>query len=243
MRKLLLLLFLFTFSVSMMADNYVVNSAKLNVRATPSASGKLLGKLTKGAVIDVTSISKGFAKFTYNGKTGYVSAKYLTKQAVKEAAPAQEQQPVVEEQQPIEEVPSSVSTIYFFFDSKFYYPSVPIAFNGEQVFGMEGKVCESKMTGTRYSESMRKITVRGEGRIVISCDVTWADKPYHNELPLTVSDGGVYYVKYHVAGIIDGFINKRNFIMEQIPIKKGLKELEKAGKKYTVNDDIEYILK
>ena len=31
--------------------------------------------------------------------------------------------------------------------------------------------------------------------------------------------------------------------MEQIPIKKGLKELEKAGKKYTVNDDIEYILK
>ena len=243
MRKLVLLLFLICINVSMMAENYVVNSAKLNVRATPSASGKLLGKLTKGAVIDVASVSKGFAKFTYNGKTGYVSAKYLTKQAVEEAAPAQEHQPVVEEQQPVEEVPSSMATIYFFFDSKFYYQSVPIAFNGEQVFGMEGKVCESKMTGTRYSESMRKITVRGEGRIVISCDVTWADKPYHNELPLNISDGGVYYVKFHVAGLVDGFIKKRSFIMEQLPIKKGMKELEKAGKKYTVNDDFEYILK
>ena len=75
MRKLVLLLFLICINVAMMAENYVVNSAKLNVRATPSASGKLLGKLTKGAVIDVASISKGFAKFTYNGKTGYVSAK------------------------------------------------------------------------------------------------------------------------------------------------------------------------
>ena len=75
MRRLVFLVFIIAFSVAMMAENYVVNSAKLNVRATPSASGKLLGKLTKGAVIDVASVSKGFAKFTYNGKTGYVSAK------------------------------------------------------------------------------------------------------------------------------------------------------------------------
>ena len=51
----------------------------LNVRSGAGTKYKKIGLLKKGQKINITSISNNWAKFTYNGKTAYVSAKYLSK--------------------------------------------------------------------------------------------------------------------------------------------------------------------
>lgn len=56
---------------------YKVTATKLNVRVSPSTGASILGALSKGQVITVTSISGGWATITYQGKTGYVSSGYL----------------------------------------------------------------------------------------------------------------------------------------------------------------------
>lgn len=60
-------------------SNYrVTSSSRLNVRKSPSTSGAVLGTFQSGQEIEVISIDRGWAKVKYNGKTGYVSDKYIT---------------------------------------------------------------------------------------------------------------------------------------------------------------------
>ncbi len=60
-------------------NNYkVTSSSRLNVRKSPSTSAAVLGTFSSGQQIEVISISKGWAKVKYNGKTGYVSEKYIS---------------------------------------------------------------------------------------------------------------------------------------------------------------------
>ena len=54
-------------------------TSSLNVRSGPSTKYKILGKLKKGEAITINSTSDNWAKFTYKGKTAYVSTKYLQK--------------------------------------------------------------------------------------------------------------------------------------------------------------------
>lgn len=57
-----------------------VNTGTLTVRSTGSVSGKAIDYISKGTKVTVTTtLSNGWAKVSYNGKTGYVNAKYLTK--------------------------------------------------------------------------------------------------------------------------------------------------------------------
>lgn len=63
-----------------------VNSGKLNVRKTASASGAIVTKLAKGQAVTVTSQSKGWARISVKGKNGYVSSKYIAPKTVKKAA-------------------------------------------------------------------------------------------------------------------------------------------------------------
>lgn len=65
-------------------EKYVVTtkSTPLNVRETPSANGKKIGKLDKGQeVLLKKSTTDGWMELTTNGKVtmGYVSAQYVTK--------------------------------------------------------------------------------------------------------------------------------------------------------------------
>ena len=61
-------------------SHYVnVDSGNLNLRKAPSTSSAILGKLAKGQEVTVNSNSKGWAKVTVKGKTGYVSAQYIAK--------------------------------------------------------------------------------------------------------------------------------------------------------------------
>ena len=50
----------------------------LNIRATPSKKGTVLGTINNGALVDVIEISDGWAKVSYRGEEiGYVSSDYL----------------------------------------------------------------------------------------------------------------------------------------------------------------------
>ncbi len=66
--------------VSALAENNykVISSSRLNVRKAPSTTGQILGTFASGQQIEVLKIDKDWAKVKYNGKTGYVNAKYIT---------------------------------------------------------------------------------------------------------------------------------------------------------------------
>jgi cell wall-associated NlpC family hydrolase len=54
-----------------------VNSGSLNMRNKPATSGKVVAKLPKNQLVTLSSQSKGWAKVSTNGKTGYVSSQYI----------------------------------------------------------------------------------------------------------------------------------------------------------------------
>lgn len=57
----------------------IIGTSTVNIRTSASTSSKIVGKLKKGDIITVQSVSSGWAKFMYNGKVAFVSAKYLKK--------------------------------------------------------------------------------------------------------------------------------------------------------------------
>lgn len=97
--------------VSAMAENNykVTSSSRLNVRKAPSTSGQILGTFESGQQIEVINIDKGWAKVKFNGKTGYVSAKYIT--ALPKPEPRKEEskkeETVIREEQPKNEIPEA----------------------------------------------------------------------------------------------------------------------------------------
>jgi N-acetylmuramoyl-L-alanine amidase len=57
---------------------YICTSAEvLNIRKSPNTSSEVLGAIKPKQTIEVYSISNGWAKVKYQGKTAYASAKYL----------------------------------------------------------------------------------------------------------------------------------------------------------------------
>jgi hypothetical protein len=96
LRQICLLAVLMSFTlVSFGQSKYKVTVQRLNVRATPSVKGSPVGSLYEGAIVTVEEIREDWAVIKFNGKTCYVSAKYLA-----EVQPATESNntPVVEEQ-------------------------------------------------------------------------------------------------------------------------------------------------
>ena len=98
--------------VSALADNNykVTSSSRLNVRKSPSTTGQILGTFESGQQIEVLNIDKGWAKVKYKGKTGYVSAKYITelpKPEPRKEEPKKEEMVTVKEEPQQTEVPES----------------------------------------------------------------------------------------------------------------------------------------
>lgn len=56
---------------------YYVTADVLAVRSGPGTNYSIIGSLTYGQAINVTSINGGWAKFRYADRTGYVSAACL----------------------------------------------------------------------------------------------------------------------------------------------------------------------
>ena len=61
-------------------SKYICNGDNVNVRSGPGTSYSSIGKLSKGTVVRVRSISDGWAKIKFGTQIGYVYSKYLTKQ-------------------------------------------------------------------------------------------------------------------------------------------------------------------
>lgn len=80
LRKATLLTALILGVASVFAENNyrVTSSSRLNVRKSASTSATVLGTFNSGQEIEVLSVSNGWAKVKFNGKTGYVSEKYIT---------------------------------------------------------------------------------------------------------------------------------------------------------------------
>lgn len=70
---------------------YTVTTEKdpLNLRAEPRQSAKTLGKVPRGAYIEVTDFSDTWGNITYDGTNGWVNLSYCTKGDV-EVAPLEE---------------------------------------------------------------------------------------------------------------------------------------------------------
>lgn len=68
-------LFIFLFSS---AEDYT-NSQDLNVRSGAGASYSILGIIKNGSTVDVIEINGKWAKINYEGQTGYVSTKFISK--------------------------------------------------------------------------------------------------------------------------------------------------------------------
>lgn len=59
-----------------------VSVPSLNVRAMPSTSSEIVGKLTWGILIDVVEVDTEWSKITYNGQEAYVATPYITYPAI-----------------------------------------------------------------------------------------------------------------------------------------------------------------
>ena len=55
----------------------IVTASLLNLRESTSTSSSILAQIPNGTAVPVASISSGWAKVTYLGKSGYVSTAYL----------------------------------------------------------------------------------------------------------------------------------------------------------------------
>ena len=56
----------------------IVCDTTVNFRSEPNTSSTVQASLRNGTVVDVTGVTKGWYKATYNGKTGYIHPDYLS---------------------------------------------------------------------------------------------------------------------------------------------------------------------
>ena len=65
-------------STSTTRTGKIVCDTSVNFRSQPNTSCSVIGSLYNGATITILSSENGWYKATYNGKTGYISADYVT---------------------------------------------------------------------------------------------------------------------------------------------------------------------
>jgi beta-N-acetylglucosaminidase/uncharacterized protein YraI len=65
------------FSANVDAASGKVTASALNVRTAPSTGGKVIGKVYRNQMVDYTDYNSLWAKINFNGKTAYVSKKYV----------------------------------------------------------------------------------------------------------------------------------------------------------------------
>lgn len=131
------------------------------------------------------------------------------------------------------------STVYFFIDFRFWNAEYVFKVNGEEGFSLipekKGRYFED--FGYLHNMCARKVIFQHPDSYIVSVD---CPKPnnggtYQADVNLNLEDGETYYVLCNST-------MKRNFYMEVVPEKEGLKYLKKAqtSDKYTFNEDFVY---
>lgn len=121
--------------------------------------------------------------------------------------------------------------VIYLFDNHQYVPNMVIRFNGNIIPLPELELIReaNKWSMNLYRRAVTKVVVKNPGRIILSRDFTWYEKPFHDELTLDVADGDVYYVEY-----VHGLHNKLN-LMKTKDGEKEYKKVSKDTKNWKVN--------
>ena len=77
--KLLFLLLVFSFIVTVNASTYYITGDGVRVRSTPRNEDNIIGKLNYGDVIDVISFDNSWYKIRFGNGYGYVTYRYVSK--------------------------------------------------------------------------------------------------------------------------------------------------------------------
>lgn len=131
------------------------------------------------------------------------------------------------------------SIVYFFIDFQFWNSEYVFNVDGEEGFTLtpekKGRYFED--FGYLHKMCARKVIFQHPGSYIVSVE---SPKPNNGgtcqaDVNLNLEDGETYYVLCNAN-------MKRNFYMEVIPEKEGLKYLKKAQNKgkYTFNEDFVY---
>ena len=126
------------------------------------------------------------------------------------------------------------ATLYIFDNYKFANMDY-VTFNGEK-FNLPQKEYNGKYMGQmdQYKRAVTKITIKNEGPLIIAREMTWFQKPYHDEITFDIVDGETYYIE-----LISGPKNKIKVLKEKDGVK-ALKKAEKDTKGWNVNEPMEY---
>lgn len=129
----------------------------------------------------------------------------------------------------------SAESIIYIFDSFTFAQMDDLKFNGTSI-NLPAKIFIKKDGAgfDKYRKSVTKCIIKNDGKLIISRDLTWYNKPYHDEVTFDLTSGDTYYID-----LLSGSSNKIKIMSE----KDGLKNLEKARKKpndWTFNSDLIY---
>lgn len=130
-------------------------------------------------------------------------------------------------------VSNAESSIYLI-DSYPYKPMDKITINGKVINTPERVPIGNYLQLTKYRKTITKVNVPDDGRVIITRDMTWADKPFHDEITLDLVDGDAYYIE-----LISGMKNKIKVLKEKDG-KKTLEKAQKDTKEWQINPDIIY---
>ena len=62
--------------------DYYINASALNVRSGEGTNYRIIGALPQGQKVQVISENSGWSKINYNGQTGYIGTRFLSKTPV-----------------------------------------------------------------------------------------------------------------------------------------------------------------
>lgn len=119
-----------------------------------------------------------------------------------------------------------------------------ISINGSEKFVLEGKILKRQGSNTiggvteefnTYSNVVKKIIFSEDGQYMISFDMSWFGKPYHDEIVIDITDGDIQYIV--ISNSIKGL--KFKPLKESDGLKK-LKKAEEDTKKTIIKEDYIY---
>lgn len=89
----------------------VYTTENLKVRAQPNTNAEVLGTLKKGNKVETYGLKDGWYEIKYNGKTGYISAKYTSETDTPQPSPSPVQTVYTKEDLRVRAQPNNTSTI------------------------------------------------------------------------------------------------------------------------------------
>lgn len=116
---------------------------------------------------------------------------------------------------------ANAESVIYLFDNYPHQRMDGFSINGDNIELGFREFLHEKLGLASYKKGVNKIIVRNDGRAILVRDMTWANKPYHDEMTLDLNDGEVYYIE-----LVTGPKSK----LKLLKPSDGEKKLKKAEK-------------